>query len=172
MKKIRPIYDWTYKIVLFTCKLLLIGDIVITAWSVAGRYLPFISAPHWGEEMVLTLMVYMAVLSATLAIRKKAHIRMTSFDKYLSKKAIKISDILADIAVMILGIVLIVSGISLCSSPLASLGTYASITGLSKFWQFLSIPVAGLGMVIFELEQVFLHMGLIEEDKKEEGGIA
>ena len=88
LEKIKPVYDWTYKIMLFICKLLLIGDIIITSIVVAGRYFPFFTAPHWGEEMVLTLMVYMAVLSATLAIRKRSHIRMTAFDKYLPKKVL------------------------------------------------------------------------------------
>ena len=102
VEKIKPVYDWTYKILMFICKLLLIGDIVITAWAVAGRYIPFITDPHWSEEIVLTLMVYMAVLSATLAIRKRAHLRMTAFDKYLPKKVLRVSDVLADIAVLAL----------------------------------------------------------------------
>ena len=86
LEKIKPVYDWAYKIMLFICKLLLIADIIITSVTVAGRYFPFFTAPHWGEEMVLTLMVYMAVLSATLAIRKRSHIRMTAFDRYLPQK--------------------------------------------------------------------------------------
>ena len=155
MEKLKPVYDVTYKVLLFLCKLLLIGDILITAWAVAGRYIPFITDPHWSEEVVLTFMVYMAVLSATLAIRKRAHIRMTAFDPYLSPLAIKVSDLLADVAVFALGVVLTVYGIKLCTSHLAGLGHYASIPTLSKFWQYLSIPVAGLGMIIFELEQIF-----------------
>lgn len=117
LEKIRPLYDWTYKIIMFICKLLLIGDILITSWAVAGRYIPFITDPHWSEEIVLTFMVYMAVLSATLAIRKGAHIRMTAFDTYLPKKVLVVSDILADLAVMILGIILVVYGIRFCNSP-------------------------------------------------------
>ena len=62
LEKIKPVYDWAYKIMLFICKLLLIADIIITSITVAGRYFPFFTAPHWGEEIVLTLMVYMAVL--------------------------------------------------------------------------------------------------------------
>jgi uncharacterized phage infection (PIP) family protein YhgE len=112
VEKIRPVYDWTYKILMFICKLLLIGDIVITAWAVAGRYIPFITDPHWSEEIVLTLMVYMAVLSATLAIRKGAHIRMTAFDTYLPANVIKVSDVLADLAVMALGVVLLIVQVS------------------------------------------------------------
>ena len=168
LEKIRPLYDWTYKIIMFICKLLLIGDILITSWAVAGRYIPFITDPHWSEEIVLTFMVYMAVLSATLAIRKGAHIRMTAFDTYLPKKVLVVSDILADLAVMILGIILVVYGIRFCNSPLSLRGKYASIPTLSKVWQYLPVPVAGIGMIIFELEQVFLHVEqvFVKEDKK------
>ena len=167
LEKIRPLYDWTYKIIMFICKLLLIGDIVITAWAVAGRYIPFITDPHWSEEIVLTLMVYMAVLSATLAIRKGAHIRMTAFDTYLPRKVLMVSDVLADLAVLILGIVLVYYGIKFCNSPLSLRGKYASLP-LSKFWQYLPIPVAGAGMIIFELEQLFLHIEafFVKEEKK------
>jgi TRAP-type C4-dicarboxylate transport system permease small subunit len=168
LEKIRPVYDWTYKVLMFICKLLLIGDILITSWAVAGRYIPFITDPHWSEEIVLTFMVYMAVLSATLAIRKGAHIRMTAFDTYLPKKVLTVSDILADLAVMILGIILVVYGIRFCNSPLSLRGKYASIPTLSKVWQYLPVPVAGVGMIIFELEQVFLHVEqlFVKEDKK------
>jgi TRAP-type C4-dicarboxylate transport system permease small subunit len=168
LEKIKPVYDWTYKILMFICKLLLIGDIIITAWAVAGRYIPFISDPHWSEEIVLTLMVYMAVLSATLAIRRGAHIRMTAFDSYLPKKTLLVSDILADIAVLVLGIVLVYYGIKFCNSPLSLRGKYASLP-LSKFWQYLPIPVAGIGMIIFEVEQIFLHIEALylESHKKE-----
>ncbi|MBQ5580941.1 MAG: TRAP transporter small permease [Clostridia bacterium] len=168
LEKIKPVYDWTYKVLMFICKLLLIGDILITSWAVAGRYIPFITDPHWSEEIVLTFMVYMAVLSATLAIRKGAHIRMTAFDTYLPKKVLVVSDILADLAVMILGIILVVYGIRFCNSPLSLRGKYASIPTLSKVWQYLPVPVAGIGMIIFELEQVFLHVEqlFVKEDKK------
>ena len=168
LEKIKPVYDWTYKVLMFICKLLLIGDIVITAWAVTGRYVPFISDPHWSEEIVLTLMVYMAVLSATLAIRRGAHIRMTAFDSYLPKKVLLVSDILADIAVLVLGVVLVYYGIKFCNSPLSLRGKYASLP-LSKFWQYLPIPVAGVGMIIFELEQIFQHIEALylENNKKE-----
>ncbi len=164
LERLKPLYDATYKALMFLCKLLLIGDVLITAWAVAGRYIPFITDPHWSEEMVLTLMVYMAVLSATLAIRKRAHIRMTAFDRYLPPLAIKISDLLADIAVFALGAVLTVYGVRLCASPLAGLGRYASVPALSKVWQYLSVPVAGLGMMIFETEQIVLRVGAFREN--------
>ena len=83
MDKIKPAYDAMYKVVLFICKILLIADIAITSYSVIGRYVPFVSDPSWSEEVVLTLMSYMAVLSAALAIRRGAHIRMDALDRFL-----------------------------------------------------------------------------------------
>ena len=99
LDKIKPAYDVAYKFVLFVCKLLLTADIVITSVCVVGRYVSFVPDPAWSEEVVLTLMSYMAVLSAALAIRRNAHIRMTAFDAYLPKNVIKALDILADVAV-------------------------------------------------------------------------
>ena len=160
LEKIRPVYDWAYKIMLFICKLLLIADIVITSWSVLGRYVSFISDPHWSEEMVLTFMVYMAVLSATLTIRKRSHIRMTAFDKYLPRKVLLVLDLLADIAVLILGVILVVQGAKVVSPTgnIAKFAKYSSIPTLSQTWMYLPVAIAGVGMIIFELEQVFLRI--------------
>ena len=158
VEKIKPLYDWTYKILMFVCKLLLIADIVITTWAVLGRYIPFITDPYWSEEIVLTFMVYMAVLSATLAIRRRAHIRMTAFDRLLPRRVIQVLDLIADLAVMALGVVLLIYGLKSVNSPLSMRGHYASLPNLSKMWQYLPIPVAGLGMIVFELEQVFLRI--------------
>jgi len=158
LDKVKPVYDWTYKIVMFICKILLVADILITCWVVIGRYVSFVATPYWGEEIILTLMVYMAVLSATLAIRTRSHIRMTAFDKYLPRKVLLVSDLLADLAVLVLGIVLVVFGIRFCNSPLSIRGKYASIPTLSKVWQYIPVVIAGVGMIIFELEQVFQHI--------------
>ena len=170
LNKIKPVYDWTYKIIMFVCKILLVADILITCWVVLGRYASFIATPYWGEEIILTLMVYMAVLSATLAIRTRSHIRMTAFDKYLPRKVLLVSDLLADLAVLVLGVVLVVFGIKFCNSPLSLRGKYASIPTLSKVWQYIPVVVAGVGMIIFELEQVFQHIEslFVKDDENKE----
>lgn len=171
LEKIKPLYDWTYKIIMFICKLLLIADILITSWSVAGRYIPFITDPHWSEEIILTFMVYMAVLSATLAIRKRSHIRMTAFDKYLPKIVINVLDLLADIAVLALGVVLVVEGFEVIkpTGNIAKFAKYSSIPTLSQIWMYLPVAIAGIGMILFELEQVFQHVKemILPEEKEQ-----
>lgn len=156
--KIRPIYGWTYKIVMFICKILLIVDILVTSMAVAGRYISFIPDPAWSEQVVLTCMVYMAVLSATLAIRTNSHIRMTVFDQYLPKNVVKTLDVVSDIAVMVLGYILLTKGIEVCNSPLAKFGKYESLPWLSRVWMYIPIPLAGGSMIIFEIEQLVDHI--------------
>lgn len=157
-ERIRPVYNWTYKIVMFICKILLIVDILVTSMAVCGRYISFIPDPAWSEQVVLTCMVYMAVLSATLAIHTNSHIRMTVFDQYLPSKVVKTLDVVADIAVMILGYILLTKGIEVCNSPLAKFGKYESLPWLSRVWMYIPIPLAGGSMIIFEIEQLFDHI--------------
>lgn len=167
--KIKPVFDVIYKIVLFICKILLIGDILITSMSVLGRYVPFIPDPSWSEEVVLTFMAYMAVLSAALAIRRNAHIRMTAFDRYLPKKVLLVLDILADIMVLVLSIVMITVGWKFATG-LGAKSTYVSMPWLSQFWKYFPIPVAGIAMLFFELEIIYGHLktvcGFGEEEEK------
>ena len=159
--KVRPVYDWVYKVFLFICKILLIADILIKSYAVAGRqlhkWIPFLSDPAWTEEIVLTLMSYMAVLSAALAIRRGAHIRMTAFDRYLPKKLLNISDIIADVAVMILGFIMLFYGWKY-TTTLGARGKYISITWLSKFWMYFPVPLAGLAMIVFEFESLYTNV--------------
>lgn len=147
----------TYKAVMVLCKLLLIVDILITTMAVAGRYISFIPDPAWSEEVVLTCMSYMAVLSAALAIRRGAHIRMTALDQYLPAKLVKALDILADIAVLVLAVIMLTVGWKYASG-IGSKGTYVSMPKVSRFWMYFPVPLAGAAMLIFEIEALYNHI--------------
>lgn len=152
--RIEPFYDFMDKTILVICKVLLVVVVGITAMAVTGRYVSFVPDPAWSEEIVLTSMSYMAVLSAALAIRRKSHIRMTAFDHLLPKRVILTLDMFADIAVMFLGFVMIFVGWRY-AELLGSRGTYVSIPNLSRFWMYFPVPVAGVAMVIFEVEALY-----------------
>lgn len=157
LRKIEPIYQLVYKIFLNICKMLLVADILITSWIVLARYITAIPAPNWGEELILTLMAYMAVLSAALAIKRNAHIRMTSFDRYLPKNMIVALDLVADVAVLILAIIMLVIGWEYALS-IGAKGTYISMPWLSKFWMYFPVPLAGIAMIFFEIERIVLDI--------------
>ena len=155
--RLKPVYDKVYQFVMFLCKMLLVMDILITCMSVLGRYVPFIPDPAWTEEVVLTCMAYMAVLSAALAIRRNAHIRMTALDNYLPRGFVKGLDIFSDICVLILAVIMISVGWSY-AVQIGGKGSYVSMPSVSRFWMYFPVPLAGIAMVIFELEALYNHV--------------
>ncbi len=171
LDRIRPVYDAVYNIMLFLCKIMLAADIMVVAFQVAGRYIPFVPDPSWTEQVVLTLMSYMAVLSAALAIRRGAHIRMTAFDRYLPKKLIKILDILADIAILILAVIMVTEGWKY-AQQIGSRGAYESMPWLSRFWMYFPVSLAGVAMIVFEIEAIYMHIRsfFVPENEEKEGG--
>ncbi len=169
LDKIKPVFDLVYKVVLFVCKILLIVDILITVMSVTGRYVSFIPDPAWSEEVVLSCMAYMAVLSAALAIRRGAHIRMNALDRYLPTKVTKFLDILADVLVLALAVVMIKVGWDYAAG-LGAKGTYVSMPWLSRFWMYFPVPLAGVAMIVFEIEALYNHVKgiFVKEDVAKE----
>ena len=155
--KIKPLFDAVDKVTLLLCKLLLIADILITAYQVCGRYIPFIDDPAWTEETILTLMSYMAVLSAALAIRRGSHIRMTALDRYLPKTLLKVLDILADVAVLLLAFIMVVEGWNYAMT-IGTKGSYVSMPWLSRFWMYFPVCLAGIAMIVFEIEAIYAHI--------------
>jgi len=182
LDKIKPAYDIVYKVFLLICKVLLVADILITSYAVLGRYcqiwskahpdtlgwLAIIKDPAWTEELVLTAMSYMAVLSAALAIRRGAHIRMTAFDRYFPKNVLTVLDILGDVAVLVLGLIMFVVGWQYATT-LGSRGYYVSLPKLSRFWMYFPVPLAGLAMIVFELEALYNHIRSIFVKEEKEG---
>jgi TRAP-type C4-dicarboxylate transport system permease small subunit len=169
LDKAKPAFDIAHKVVLFLCKILLIVDIFITTMAVTGRYVSFVPDPAWSEEVVLSCMSYLAVLSAAIAIRKGAHIRMTALDPYLdklNKNLVKSLDVLADVGVLSLGFVMLIVGWRYAVT-LGSRGTYVSMPTVCRFWMYFPIPLAGAAMIIFQIEVLYQHIKafFIEEGK-------
>lgn len=183
LDRIKPVYDWTEKLLMFICKILLIVDILIASYTVLGRYCTQLATDHpdtlgwlgifkdpaWSEEVILSCMAYMAVLAAALAIRHNSHIRMTALDRYLPGGVIKALDIVADMAVLTLAVVMLVVGWQY-TTTLGARGTYVSMPWLSRFWMYLPVPMAGLFMIVFEIEALYNHVkAFFVKDGEKEG---
>lgn len=171
VERMKPFFDFCHKAVLTFCKILLIVDILIVTMQVAGRYIPFIPDPAWTEEVILTLMCYMGLISAAIALRRDAHIRMTVFDKKLPKKMVVSLDILADLAVIAFAVVMIVIGWRYADG-LGAKAFYVSMPWLSKFWMYFPVPLAGCFAILFEIDILLNHIKLLfvkDEDEKEAG---
>lgn len=157
MDKLKPVFDFTDRVLLFICKILLIIDIVITTYAVAARYIDFIPSAMWNEEVILTAMAYMAVLSAAIALRHNRHISMSIFDRRLPKKLLHVLDLLVDAVVLTFAVIMLVYGLKYAAT-LGSNASYISMPFLSRFWAFFPVPLAGIFMIIFEIEIILTHL--------------
>ena len=72
-------------------------------------------------------------------------------------KILLILDILSDVAVMILGVVMMAVGWNYATT-LGGRGFYVSMPWLSRFWMYFPVPLAGVAMVIFEIESLYNHI--------------
>ena len=53
------------------------------------------------------------------------------------------------------------------NATIGSKGVYVSLPKLSRFWMYFPIPVAGLAMIIFELEAIYNHIkGFFVKEEK------
>ena len=155
--KAKPLFDVIYSIVLFICKVFLVGTIFVTCWMVAGRYIPFVPSPMWTEEVILTLIAYTAMMSAALALRRSAHIRMIALDPYFNKTVLKVLDLIADIAIMYFAYVMVTSGWEFTMN-IGSRGFYVSMPALSLRWRYLPVPLGGIFMMFFNIEVIYNHI--------------
>ena len=73
------------------------------------------------------------------------------------KMEVKVLDILADLAVCVLGIIMLVVGWNYATT-LGGRGFYVSMPWLSRFWMYFPVPLAGVAMIIFEIEAIYNHI--------------
>lgn len=85
------VVDFLYKIIMGLCIICISAQVIITTYAVIGRFVIGKTAP-WTDEMARLFMVWMSLMSASLAVKDNTHVRMTFFDKWIGAKGIKIRD--------------------------------------------------------------------------------
>lgn len=115
-------------------------------------------------------MSYMAVLSAALAIRRDAHIRLSAFDRYLSEKLLNVLNLISDISISVFAVIMLIVGWKY-STTLGARASYISLPNLTKFWMYFPIPLAGIAMIIFEIEKIYndIRVFFVSKTDEQEG---
>ena len=164
-ERIEKFYTHLYDFVMVVCKVLLLIDVGITTLAVMGRYIPFVPAWAWSEEIILTCMIYMALISAGLAVRREAHVRMTALDKYLPQMLVKTLDVFDDLMVLGFSALMFVEGIQY-AARVGVRSMYTSIPWLSRFWLYSPVGIAGLVIFLFQLEVICKHVKALKGGKQ------
>lgn len=150
----KKVYDALYRIFMVFCQLMFALSICVTSYVVFARYvLQF--TPRWGEQLILLCMVYMALISASLAVRKDTHIRVTILDLFMPKAFITFLKYAGHFLIIAFAVFMIVDGYRF-----TLLMSKSIMSGLSikQAYLYAAVPVAGLAMLVMESEKMILFV--------------
>jgi len=112
----------------------------------------------WSEEIAKYLMVWMALLGASILFREGGHIAINYFISKFSflRHILMFHSILSGI----LFILLIYYGIDYATFGSKSI---SPASGIKKFWPYLSIPVGGAFLLIQAFDR-FIHLLFVDDE--------
>ena len=150
----KKFYDILYRIFMSFCQIVFIISICVTSYVVFCRYILH-TTPRWGEQTTLLCMVYMTMISSSLAVRKDTHIRVTVIDFLIPKKGVTFLKYMAHLCIIAFSIFMITSGSETCARLART--TLSGLT-ISQGYLYASVPIAGVCMLIMESEKVILSI--------------
>ena len=166
MERITKFFDAIFWFFMTTCKICFIAMVALTAYVVFNRYV--IKSPlSWGEPVVLMFMVYMALVSAALAIRKDSHIRMQIIDFFLPRKAVSFFRGAAQVCIFCFGVFMIWNGWKFSIQAGRNLMTGV---GIKSLWLYVAVPVSGLAICLMEIERFINCIDRVKRGVLLEGG--
>jgi TRAP-type C4-dicarboxylate transport system permease small subunit len=132
-----------------SCILFLFLQVTIVIIVVFGRFV-LNKTPQWGEEVALLNMVWLSMVSAVLAEMDDDHIRMNIIDRLLSKKLIRIRELVFNVINAAFSLFLIVEGFKLAFLTRKSImpGSRLPVPIL-----YLSVPFASIFLLIVILNK-------------------
>jgi len=122
----------------------------IIGWQVFARYV-LERSPAWAEQASLFLMVWYITLAAAAGVREGFHIRMTILQTSVSERNARLMRQVCHGVVAVIGVCMVVWGVELVARTWA----YDIPTlGLPRGASYLSIPIAGVMIVLFAVEHM------------------
>jgi TRAP-type C4-dicarboxylate transport system permease small subunit len=141
---LRKAYENTFKVIEAICIIFLAVMIMTMAYMVIMRYI-FSNSPRWGDEIALFCMVWIGLLSSSIAMKEDLHIRIKLWDLVLSPKSMKILEIIVHIIVCIVLATLLIFGYKLF---LMAGKTTLTGSGIPLKFLHLSVPVSAFFMLL------------------------
>ena len=108
-EKYCKVTDFVYKFLLGICVLCLVLEIVSVTVMVTGRFI-FNDVPLWCDQLSLIALVWMALISVSLAFYDESHMRVELVDIFAPKWVIQALGYLANILISIVSVMMVVQG--------------------------------------------------------------
>ncbi len=111
------------------------------SYGVVGRYLPFVRAPRWTQELAILCMVWLCFVGAGAAVKDGRHVRMTIIESIVPKSWIHPLRLFAYVVLVIVNLFWVVYGIQ---TTILSHASKMSATGWPLSVTYLSLVIGGL----------------------------
>jgi len=145
------------------CIFLGIGMTVIVVVSVFFRYV-LLSPLVWAEEISTFLMVWLAMMGASMGLKKNKHVGVNYIVEKLvsSKRVKKIISIIVNVLIVIFLIVMLKEGYSL---SLFAKNQVSPAIGISMFWPYFGLLVGGFIMIVQVVCRIIEDFNMVVQRK-------
>ncbi len=117
--------------------------------GVVWRYF-FVDPLTWSDEIARTLFVWLAFIGAAIGVKRRLHSAVLVFGSRLPAKWQTFMTVLGLLVIAVMAGVLLYTG---TTETLANFKQVMPITGLSRGWLYLAVPVSGLLILVYLVPQ-------------------
>lgn len=146
----KKLLDTLSKASLFVSASCLVLMTTIISYQVVARYF-FNSSPAWSERLSLVLLAYLVFFGAAVGVHERFHIRIDALRNVMPDAIGRGFDIVANLAVAIAGLVMVIAGWQLTTTLWAF--DIPSL-GLPRGLALLPLPIAGALITLFSGAQL------------------
>ena len=122
---------------------------VVLFAGVVWRYF-FVDPLTWSDEIARTLFVWLAFIGAAIGVKRRLHSAVLVFGSRMPAKWQTFMTLLGLCVIAVMAGVLLYTG---TTETLANFKQVMPITGLSRGWLYLAVPVSGLLILIYLVPQ-------------------
>ncbi|MFB5664320.1 TRAP transporter small permease [Alteribacillus sp. HJP-4] len=117
--------------------------------QVASRYIPGFRVV-WAEELATYAFIWMVFIGAAVMVREKGHFTVGLVVDNVKGLPLLIIQSITHLLIIVFGLVMIIDGLGLTSQFWG--WTLNNLPGIRQGYAWLAIPIAGLSMMLFALQ--------------------
>lgn len=147
----RLLDEWMGRTVDWMVGLIMAGLVVMVFSGVLARYI-FNYSLAWSDELAGLLFVWLTLLGSVAALRRRTHMAIGFFPRLFGPWGQRVIGMYVLAAILFFLAFMVVEGVTLTR---ATLGDKSAVLRLPIGFYYLSLPVAGVLMLLYALRQVW-----------------
>lgn len=167
LKKSRIVLCWLLEMVLIVSVAILVLDVL---WGVFTRY-TLGNQAEWSEELARFLLIWISLIGGAVAFGEKAHLGVDFFVDKLDPSARKLMTVTGQIIVLFFAVSIFIIGGSRLVIDTLAMEQMTPALGWKMGHVYLALPIAGVFMILFTVEQMLETLLSREQSNEQRKGI-